>query len=93
MIVPVWGTASAVHFYFGRHLMQVQPDVPVGLITSAVGATAIERWATCAGSGSLYTGQIVPLQPYGIRGQPGIRASGIRAAQATPKNTTGSCRA
>jgi sialate O-acetylesterase len=68
MIVPVWGTASAVHFYFGRHLMQVQPDVPVGLITSAVGATAIERWATCAGSGSLYTGQIVPLQPYGIRG-------------------------
>ena len=59
---------SAVHFYFGRHLMQEEPDVPVGLITSAVGATAIERWATCAGSGSLYTGQIVPLQPFAIRG-------------------------
>lgn len=59
---------SAVHYYFGRHLMTVEPDVPVGLITSAVGATAIERWATCAGSGSLYTGQIAPLQPYGIKG-------------------------
>jgi sialate O-acetylesterase len=59
---------SAVHFYFGRHLMDIHHDVPVGLITSAVGATAIERWATCAGSGSLYTGQIKPLQPYGIGG-------------------------
>ena len=53
---------SAVHFYFGRHLAQNLPDMPIGLITSAVGATAIERWATCAGSGTLYTGQIVPLQ-------------------------------
>ena len=59
---------SAVHYYFGRHLMDIEPTVPVGLITSAVGATAIERWATCAGSGSLYTGQIVPLQPYGMNG-------------------------
>lgn len=59
---------SAVHFYFGRHLAQNMPDVPIGLITSAVGATAIERWATCAGSGKLYTGQIVPLQPYAIKG-------------------------
>jgi len=59
---------SAVHFYFGRHLAENMPDVPIGLITSAVSATAIERWATCAGSGKLYTGQIVPLQPYAIRG-------------------------
>ena len=59
---------SAVHFYFGRHLAQNMPDVPIGLIASAVGATAIERWATCAGSGKLYTGQIVPLQPYAIKG-------------------------
>jgi sialate O-acetylesterase len=59
---------SAVHYYFGRHLALNHPEVPVGLITSAVGATAIERWATCAGSGSLYTGQIAPLQPYGVRG-------------------------
>jgi len=59
---------SAVHFYFGRHLAGNLPDVPIGLIHSAVSATAIERWATCAGSGGLYTGQIVPLQPYGIKG-------------------------
>ena len=59
---------SAVHFFFGRHLAENLGDVPLGLITSAVSATAIERWATCAGSGSLYTGQVVPLQPYAIRG-------------------------
>jgi sialate O-acetylesterase len=59
---------SAVHFYFGRHLAREMPGVPIGLIASAVGATAIERWATCAGSGKLYTGQIVPLQPYAIKG-------------------------
>ncbi|MDH4030282.1 MAG: sialate O-acetylesterase, partial [Chromatiales bacterium] len=49
---------SAVHFYFGRHLAKNMPNVPIGLITSAVSATAIERWATCAGSGRLYKGQI-----------------------------------
>jgi sialate O-acetylesterase len=61
-------TMSAVHFYFGRHLAENMPDVPIGLITSAVSATAIERWATCAGSGKLYEDQIVPLQPYALRG-------------------------
>jgi sialate O-acetylesterase len=59
---------SAVHFFFGRHLALEMPNVPLGMITSAVSATAIERWATCAGSGGLYSGQVVPLQPYGIKG-------------------------
>jgi sialate O-acetylesterase len=63
---------SAVHFYFGRHLAQEfakeLKDVPIGLIHSAVSATAIERWATCAGSGGLYLDQIKPLQPYAIKG-------------------------
>jgi sialate O-acetylesterase len=65
---------SAVQFFFGRHLAQQEmppdwpPDMPLGMITSAVSATAIEKWATCAGSGGLYTGQIAPLQPYGIKG-------------------------
>ena len=65
------GTApsfSAVHFYFGRHLAQEMSNVPIGLISSSVSATAIEKWATCAGSGGLYTGRIVPLQPYAIKG-------------------------
>jgi sialate O-acetylesterase len=59
---------SAVQFFFGRHLAQEMPNIPMGMITSAVSATAIEKWATCAGSGGLYTGQIVPLQPFGIKG-------------------------
>ena len=59
---------SAVHFYFGRHLAKEMPNVPIGLIHSAVSATAIERWATCAGSGGLYLDQIKPLQPYAIQG-------------------------
>jgi sialate O-acetylesterase len=59
---------SAVLFWFGRRLEQELSDVPIGLIHSSVGATAIERWSTAAGSGSLYLDQIQPLQPYGFRG-------------------------
>ena len=59
---------SAVHFFFGHHLSQEMPNIPIGLITSAVSGTAIEKWATCAGTGSLYTGQIKPLQPFAIKG-------------------------
>jgi len=59
---------SAVLFFFGHHLSQEMPDVPIGLISSSVSGTAIEKWATCAGTGSLYTGKIQPLQPYGIKG-------------------------
>ena len=59
---------SAVHFFFGHRLSQEMPDIPIGLITSAVSGTAIEKWATCAGTGSLYSGQIQPLQPFAIRG-------------------------
>ena len=56
---------SAIMYYFGRELTKdsSMTDVPIGLITSAVGATAIEKWATCAGPGSLYTGQVKGLQP------------------------------
>jgi sialate O-acetylesterase len=61
-------TMSAVMFWFGRHMANEQPGVPIGLIHSAVSGTAIERWSTVAGSGGLYQGQIVPLQPYAIRG-------------------------
>jgi sialate O-acetylesterase len=61
-------TMSAVMFWFGRHLANELPGVPIGLIHSAVSGTAIERWSTVAGSGGLYTEQIVPLQPYAIRG-------------------------
>jgi sialate O-acetylesterase len=59
---------SAVLFWFGRHMANELPGVPIGLIHSAVSGTAIERWSTDAGSGGLYLDQIVPLQPYAIRG-------------------------
>jgi sialate O-acetylesterase len=59
---------SAVLFWFGRHLEMGLSDVPIGLIHSSVGATAIERWSTAAGSGGLYLEQIKPLQPFAIRG-------------------------
>lgn len=59
---------SAVMFWFGRHMANALPGVPIGLIHSAVSGTAIERWSTVAGSGGLYLDQIVPLQPYAIRG-------------------------
>ena len=59
---------SAVMFWFGRRLAEELPDIPIGLIHSSVGATAIERWSTAAGSGGLYQEQIVPLQPYAMRG-------------------------
>ena len=59
---------SAVHFYFGRHLAQEDPTIPVGLLSSSVGATAIERWATCAGNGGLYTRQVLPMAPFGLKG-------------------------
>lgn len=59
---------SAVLFWFGRHLEQNLAGIPIGLIHSAVSATAIERWSTVAGSGGLYVQQITPLQPYAIRG-------------------------
>lgn len=59
---------SAVMFWFGRRLAEELTDVPIGLIHSSVGATAIERWSTAAGSGGLYREQILPLQPYAIRG-------------------------
>jgi sialate O-acetylesterase len=65
---------SAVLFWFGRRLERAlasDPELvglPIGLIHSSVGATAIERWSTVAGSGGLYQEQIQPLQPYAIRG-------------------------
>jgi sialate O-acetylesterase len=59
---------SAVLFYFGRHLAQEMSNVPIGLVSSSVAGTAIEKWATCAGSGSLYTGRVQPITPYGIKG-------------------------
>jgi sialate O-acetylesterase len=69
---------SAVAYFFGRELQQ-NLNVPIGLIQSAYGGSAIEGWISGEGmrtlksSGSikpssLYNGMIAPLVTYGIKG-------------------------
>jgi sialate O-acetylesterase len=59
---------SGVLYYFGLKLHK-ELGVPVGLIDSAHGGTAIEGWTLGAkNSGGLYNGMIAPLMPFAIRG-------------------------
>jgi sialate O-acetylesterase len=62
------GSFSGVLYYFGLRLHK-ELGVPVGLINSSWGGSAIEPW-TVAGktSGGMYNGMIAPLQPFAIRG-------------------------
>jgi sialate O-acetylesterase len=83
---PVWTACdpktvesfSAVGYYFGRDLQKAR-GVPVGLIQSAWGGTAAERWTSRAAmdanpelsnlkGNDLYNGMIAPLMPYAIKG-------------------------
>ena len=77
------GPFSATLFFFWRELHRAL-DVPVGLINSSVGATAIEAWispeaqrasaelkphvAKLDSLGGLFNGKIAPLIPYTLRG-------------------------
>lgn len=69
------GRFSAVLYFFGRELHQ-SLQVPLGLINSSVGASAIESWTPPAaqqaqpgdGKGDLFNGKIAPLIPYAIAG-------------------------
>jgi sialate O-acetylesterase len=59
---------SAVLYHFGAKL-NADLDVPVGLINSSWGGSAIEPWIIKEGkSGGMYNGMIAPLQPFTIRG-------------------------
>ncbi|MFH1731851.1 MAG: sialate O-acetylesterase, partial [Planctomycetota bacterium] len=59
---------SAVLYYFGRRLHK-DLDVPMGLINSSWGGSAIEPWTIAGGkSGGMYNGMIAPLVPFAIRG-------------------------
>jgi sialate O-acetylesterase len=59
---------SAVLYYFGQRLHQ-ELGVPVGLINSSWGGSAIEPWTvTPKSSGRMHNGMIAPLQPFAIRG-------------------------
>jgi len=58
---------SGTAFFFGRKLVQ-ELDVPVGLITAAVGGMPIEQFSPNTGQAFWYNGMIAPVIPYGIRG-------------------------
>ncbi len=70
---------SAVGFFFGRAL-EADQKVPIGLIQSAVGGTAVERWMSIDRLRALgfdqvkpdwgihHRDMIRPLQPFAIRG-------------------------
>lgn len=83
---PVWhecapenvASFSAVAYYFGRKLHQ-ERKVPIGLIQTAWGGTAAERWTsaevlktkfglTGLKGSDLYNGMIAPLVPFAFRG-------------------------
>jgi sialate O-acetylesterase len=77
------GGFSAVGYFFGKTVNE-ETGVPIGLIESAWGGTAIEPWTspdawkridelaklnTDSNSlGRIYNGRIAPLAPYGIKG-------------------------
>ncbi len=77
------GPFSATLFFTGREIHKAL-NVPVGLINSSVGATAIEAWISPEAQraseelrphvsklenlGELFNGKIAPLVPYPIRG-------------------------
>jgi len=61
-------TFSAVLYCFGK-LIHEDQGVPVGLINSSWGGSAIEPWTFTNGrGGGIYNCMIVPLAPFAIRG-------------------------
>jgi sialate O-acetylesterase len=56
---------SAVLYHFGV-AVQKELNVPVGLINSSWGGSAIEPWFV--NTGGMYNGMIAPLQPFAMRG-------------------------
>ena len=55
---------SAVLYYFGR-MVNAETDVPMGLISSAVGGSPIEPWQV---NGGKYNAMIAPLHNFKIKG-------------------------
>jgi sialate O-acetylesterase len=59
---------SAVLYYFGQRLHD-ELKVPVGLINSSWGGSAIEPWIIAGTqSGPMYNGMIAPVKPFALRG-------------------------
>jgi sialate O-acetylesterase len=59
---------SAVLYYFGLKLHQ-ETNVPIGLINTSWGGSAIEPWTvTESGSGEMYNGMVAPIVRLSVRG-------------------------
>ena len=72
LVAGGWGGFSGALYYFGLRLHK-DLDVPIGLIESAWGGSAIEPWTTTGdkggqSNGQMYNGMIAPLKPLAIRG-------------------------
>ena len=62
------GNFSGVLYHFGLRL-EKDLKVPIGLINSSWGGSAIEPWiVTAKSSGGMYNGMIAPLFPFPVRG-------------------------
>lgn len=61
------GGFSAALFYFGQKI-HGEIKVPIGLINSSRGSTAIQQFMPPPKSGPLYNGSIAPLVPFAMRG-------------------------
>ena len=95
---------SAVCWYFGKNVFQhLNRTIPIGLLSSNVGGTAVERWsgpdalAKCNQTGvvqqsNLWTPYIVPLLPLQMSGWIWYQAeSNVACATTWPWSPGGSC--
>lgn len=58
---------SAVLYYFGRELYDLNPDVPIGLIQATRGGKILPKWHPEMEAGH-YNGMIHPLLPFTLNG-------------------------
>lgn len=59
------GGFSGTGYWFGHHLAEAMPDLPIGLIKCAVGGSTAETWSP---GGELYKTRLEPLMPYALKG-------------------------
>jgi sialate O-acetylesterase len=69
-----FGAFSAVAWYFGRELAdKLNKTVPIGLVSSNIGGTAIQDWSPAEANANCNGGEPPPYPPYlPFPPQPGI---------------------
>ena len=73
--VPKWKTVdneatatgvSAISYYFATTLLRAEPDIPVGIVNSAVGGSSIDSWLPCE-TGRLFGNMLAATSPFPFR--------------------------